>query len=320
MIWRDLLQAAARNPRAETTPLPGGGTRTRIPGEGGEIRLASYPVFPGIALTYTDVNAASCAAAPGAGEVLEITHCRAGRMECQFTDEFCYLTAGDLAITQKRGGGRATYFPLGHYAGISILVDLNGAPDCLSCILDDVNVQPRALCKKYCAGGTSFIARSNPALEHIFSELYSVPPEIQKGYFKVKALELLLFLSGMDIGRDELAQRSYTSAQVALAKAVCRYLSAHMDRRYTLEQLSEIFHVSGTQIKAAFKGVYGVPIYTYTRTQKMQAAARLLRESDCTVLEIAGRVGYDNGSKFAGAFRDVMGVTPNEYRSQCGTT
>ena len=42
----------------------------------------------------------------------------------------------------------------------------------------------------------------------------------------------------------------------------------------------------------------------------------MLQHSDSTVLEIAGRFGYDNGSKFAAAFKDVMGMTPNEYRSE----
>ena len=41
----------------------------------------------------------------------------------------------------------------------------------------------------------------------------------------------------------------------------------------------------------------------------------LLRQTDRTVLDIAGQFGYDNGSKFAKAFRDVIGVSPNAYRS-----
>lgn len=32
------------------------------------------------------------------------------------------------------------------------------------------------------------------------------------------------------------------------------------------------------------------------------------------ISEIAGRVGYDSPSKFAMAFRRVMGMSPREYR------
>lgn len=100
-----------------------------------------------------------------------------------------------------------------------------------------------------------------------------------------------------------------------LAEATCRYLMDHMDRHITIRQLSEVFHVSQTQLKNSFKKVYGTSVYAYIRTEKMWAAARMLRETNETVLEIAGRYGYNNGSKFAKAFSDVMGMTPKEYRN-----
>ena len=56
-------------------------------------------------------------------------------------------------------------------------------------------------------------------------------------------------------------------------------------------------------------------IFPNLRQQKMHGAAELLRSTDRTVLDIAGQFGYDNASKFARAFRDVIGVSPNEYRS-----
>ena len=40
----------------------------------------------------------------------------------------------------------------------------------------------------------------------------------------------------------------------------------------------------------------------------------MLKSTDFTILEIAGEYGYENGSKFAGAFKAVMGMSPNEYR------
>ncbi len=106
------------------------------------------------------------------------------------------------------------------------------------------------------------------------------------------------------------------SRQEELAENVQAYLLAHLDRHVTIDQLSAQFHVSATTVKSSFKAVCGTSIYAFTKQQKMYAAAELLRTGDSTVLEIAGRFGYDNASKFAGAFRSVMGVTPNEYRSK----
>lgn len=93
------------------------------------------------------------------------------------------------------------------------------------------------------------------------------------------------------------------------------YLTEHMDNRITLKKLSGFFHVSGTQIKTAFKAVYGVSFYAYIRTQKMESAAYMLEYTEKSILEIAGEHEYDNGSKFANAFKAVKGMTPTEYRN-----
>lgn len=58
-----------------------------------------------------------------------------------------------------------------------------------------------------------------------------------------------------------------------------------------------------------------MPPASFLRAQKMHAAAKLLRESDRTVLDVASQFGYENASKFAKAFRDVIGVSPNSYRA-----
>ena len=105
-----------------------------------------------------------------------------------------------------------------------------------------------------------------------------------------------------------------SDAHNQLAESVQAYLDARQDRRVTLTDLQEVFHVSGTQIKNTYKARFGESLYADTKARKMRAAAKALRETEDTVLEIAGRFGYDNASKFAAAFRSVMGVTPLRYR------
>lgn len=278
--------------------------------------MTSYQVFAGIKLIYNDVHIQSyISESVSTGNLIEICHCREGRMECNFHDEFCYISPGDLLIARVGDISRTSYFPLKHYHGISVLIDIDKAPKCLSCLLEDVTVQPRVIAEKFCSEKSYFVARSNPSFEHIFSELYSVPTEIQKGYFKIKVLELLLFLSALNTEQDETQDLIFTKTQVELAKEVSRYLTQHMDDRITLEQLSNYFHMSGTHIRNTFKGVYGVSVYAFIRTQKMESAAYMLEHTDKSILEIAGEHGYDNGSKFASAFRDVKGMAPNEYRN-----
>lgn len=293
-------------------------TRVQISDGSGQYLMRVYQVFPGIQFIYSDAHIQNVQfeeRMTTSDHIFEITHCREGRVECSVNGEFWYLAPGDLAIAWTNNISRTSYFPLRHYHGLTIRIDLEQTPKCLSCLLDDVTVRPKTIAEKFCGKKGGFVARANPSFAHIFSELYSVPAAIQKGYFKIKTLELLLFLSVLDTEQDELGGRTYTKIQVELAKEVSRYLLEHMEDRITLEQLSEQFRISGTHIKNTFKGVYGVSLGAYIRTQKMESAAYMLEYTDKSILEIANEHGYDNGSKFASAFRAVKGVNPAEYRN-----
>ena len=52
------------------------------------------------------------------------------------------------------------------------------------------------------------------------------------------------------------------------------------------------------------------------KTYRIKQAAVLLRQTQDTVADIALKVGYINQSKFATAFREIMKISPTEYRSQ----
>ena len=153
-------------------------------------------------------------------------------------------------------------------------------------------------------------------MEHIFSELYAVPAGIRRGYFKVKVLELLLFLSALDVAHEK---HGYTAAQVRLARAARDALLASTEDDVTISALAQELGASPSQLAAvhaaSFRGVYGMTPAAFLRAQKMHSAAQLLRTSDRTVLDIAGQFGYDNASKFAKAFRSVIGVSPSAYRA-----
>ena len=282
----------------------------------GDCEVTVYPVFSGIELVYYDVHMQSCDINLAKGrEMLIITHCQEGRIEFEYKNgEYLYLASGDLSIQKNTENIRHRYCPLSHYHGVSVAIDMNRVPRCFSCILDDVFVSPEELEMKFCSEKPYSIMRENISIEHIFSELYSVPENIRKGYHKVKVLELLLFLSGLEYKGESEERRYFSRSQVTAAKEAKKYLLAHLDEHITITELADMLGISPTSLKICFKGVYGDTINGYITNYKMQKAAALLKNTDKSVLEIAGIVGYNNGSKFAGAFRKVMNKSPNEYR------
>ncbi len=285
----------------------------------GRYLATGYTVFPGISIVYYSAHMQRGSLKKedaGTGDVFEIFHCREGRMECSIGNDFCYIAPRDLLIARTEHLSPALYFPLRHYHGITIRINVREAPKCLSCFLQDGAVQPKAIEEKFCGGKSYYIALSNSSVEHIFSELYAVPEKIRQGYFKIKILELMLFLSAYEIRDEESGSRSVSPFQASLAKNAAKYLTENMYEKITLEQTANKFHASATAIKTSFRSVFGVSFYAYIKTQKMESAAYMLEYTDKTVTDIANEHGYDNSSKFANAFRSVKGVSPVEYRAQ----
>lgn len=292
-----------------------GATLYSFSSEAGDSQMKVYHLSPGIKLTYHAIHAdRSYFGAQKKENVIEIHHCREGRMECACNGEYFYLMPGDLAIESTRSASREFIFPLHHYHGITITINTDIAPRCFSCFLKDVNVQPLIIAEKLCKEATCFIIRSKSYIEHIFSEMYSIPCSNSVGYYKIKLLELMLVLSGIDPEENRISTHTLSSTQVELAKRVAAYISANHDSRMTVAFLAKNFHVSATHLQNAFKGVFGVPVFSYIRIDRMNAAALQLVQTDKTVMEIASESGYDNASKFAAAFCEIMKENPLEYR------
>ncbi len=293
----------------------------KMENETGEGIMTCYPIFPGIELVYNDMHIAVVRSEQNklpCPDVMEINHCREGRFECEFFDgRTAYLGAGDLAVNMLTHPTSSSWFPLSHYHGISVMVDLSVAKDTLRQISLSMNEAPvdlDALRDRLCGGDTCFIMRATDAIQHIFSELYAVPPAIRSGYSKLKVLELLLFLDAAELSELRENRAYITRIQTDTIRAIRAYLVEHLDRHITLLELSKRFDIPLTTMKQTFKTVYGDTIGTYIQSYRMQKAMWLIQETDQSITAIAGQVGYQNASKFAEAFRQFVGVSPTEYR------
>lgn len=285
----------------------------------GDAVITSYNVFPGIELSFYSVHMDGfLSGIEEKGNFMEINHCREGRMEQEREEGSVYIMPGDLSVITRGQRSCGYSFPLCHYHGISISIDVDASPECLSCFLEDVNVRPKELAGRLCGKENCFVIRSQDYIEHIFSELYQAPESCKKGYFKVKILELLLVLGSIDPAGNRAPSLSLSKLQADLAKESAAYLAGNLDRKVTVAELSGRFHVSQTHLQNAFKGVYGVPVSSYIRILKMQSAALRLIHTDTAVLDIAAEFGYSNAGKFASAFHRIMGETPCEYRKMHG--
>ena len=279
--------------------------------------MTVYQVYPGIQLIYNDFEAAGCEwDSVIRSDVLEINHCREGREGSRLLSGTClYLGEGDLSIHAMDNCAPEMTFPLRHYRGITVAINLTVVSEHPPEILSEAGIDIFSFKEKFCANQSCFIMRAKNEIEHIFSELYSVPECLQRPYFKLKVQELLLFLSMVNVAKEK-QREYYTSPQVEIVKQIHKRLVSNLQERPTIDELSKEYLINSATLKSTFKGIYGQSIGAYMKEYRIRHAATLLRQTQVTIAEVANKVGYENQSKFAAAFHDIMKVTPVEYRKE----
>lgn len=106
-----------------------------------------------------------------------------------------------------------------------------------------------------------------------------------------------------------------SSKREEIAEA-CGYVTQHLDRKITLEEVAELLFMNPSYFSRLFKKETGETFIEYVTRMKMNRAKELLENSGASVGKICETLGYDNQSYFIKLFKSFAGVTPVEYRSQ----
>jgi AraC-like DNA-binding protein len=80
----------------------------------------------------------------------------------------------------------------------------------------------------------------------------------------------------------------------------------------TTEALSEKFGVGISRLKRQFRLIYGYPIYEYFQKYRMELAKKMLLSGENSIKEIGYKLGYQNLSNFARAFKKAYHYLPSE--------
>ena len=280
--------------------------------------ISRHKVFDGIDLMFLDVKQETIQFyAKSHTKTFAINHCEEGRIECKFTSgEYLYMGPGDMSLGWHISSNyqHENYFPTKLFKGVVLLVDVEKAQPILDTLVTETRIDLTQLANRFCEQSDfGMMMEETESVRQIFSSLYKVPDQIKGHYFKLKVIEIFLLLSIISTTNHE-KRSSYRKQQVDIVKAVNEYISTQFMKQITIDSLSDQFDIPTSTLKRCFKGVYGTTIHHYLKECRINAAKRLLQESDQSILEIANAVGYENGSKFTSAFKEATGVTPSAYR------
>lgn len=245
-----------------------------------------------------------------------IHYCKEGRIQQAIDSEFLYLMPGDCSIAAEDRPSKDFHFPMGHYHGVSIGIDTRNMDGALRSFLSGEGMEPYDIIRNICGTASPCVVRCQPTLKNWFEDLYLAPEEERAAYLRVKLPELFFLLKHMDLSASQTEERLIPWAQVETAKQVADYISRHINEKITLKTLTAQFGVSDTYLQTMFRTVYGMPVISFIRAQKMQSAAQELIHSLRSISDIATEYGYENEGKFSVAFKKIMGDSPSVYRKE----
>ena len=97
---------------------------------------------------------------------------------------------------------------------------------------------------------------------------------------------------------------------------ISEYIRQNYAQDITLAQLSRHFWVNESHLSRKFKQVTGIGVNQYITYVRIRNAERLLRQTNLSITEIAGKCGFNDSGYFSAVFKRINQKSPLSFRKQ----
>lgn len=110
------------------------------------------------------------------------------------------------------------------------------------------------------------------------------------------------------------AVRNVLTLSGSKMRAVTGYIRENIDSDLSVAGLASSINLRPYDFTRRFKATTGITPYEYVIRERVEAAKKLLRETQLSVADISCRSGFSSQAHLAMRFRQAVGVTPLRYR------
>lgn len=135
---------------------------------------------------------------------------------------------------------------------------------------------------------------------------------LSPAFIRTGLIELVLFIIRCRRYEENVIKELDVDNQ--LVQQIATYIYENYDKKLSLEDMSDKFHISRSYLSKKFKAVTGFGFKEYIVNVRIKNACRLLLETNKSITDIAFECGFNDSNYFGDAFRHVKGVSPNKYR------
>ena len=107
----------------------------------------------------------------------------------------------------------------------------------------------------------------------------------------------------------------YPSDRAAL-QDIKVWIEANPSEMYSLKKLCMESGLNSDKLKKGFKSLFGMPVYKYHVSVKMNEAKKMLAQSVDPISQIGFVLGYEYVSSFCNEFKKFTGESPARFRNK----
>jgi AraC family transcriptional activator of pobA len=134
---------------------------------------------------------------------------------------------------------------------------------------------------------------------------------------KAFLLELLFVLARHFRSSEVLKWQFMRQQQQSLRlKKLFQHIQQHSAEKLSVNDAARLAGMSTPQFMKTFKQAAGMTLVAYLNHVRLSNAARLLRETNETIAEIASRTGFSDQSYFDKRFKRAFGLSPMKFRTE----
>ena len=171
--------------------------------DSGEGIMTIYTPFMGVYINICDMHMQRCRSGFFLEEnanVICFDYCKEGRIELETVEGgYSVLQEKQLRIDDRRHHSGQVFMPLNHFHGISIYLNVDTALQGIAAFIPQFSADIHKLKSKFCKEGVPGILKDDMVVNGIMACLYDPPANIGSDYYRLKILEMLLYLDAVEI-------------------------------------------------------------------------------------------------------------------------
>lgn len=121
----------------------------------------------------------------------------------------------------------------------------------------------------------------------------------------------------VSISRD-LETPSAGDLKMAGLQRVVDWVHENLEEELTVDKLAKVSGMKTSHLERRVKRVFKVSVGQFVRKVRIGLAARLLRDTEMGIAEIAQRCGYSEQSSLTRQFKSTVGCPPGAFRTRAG--